>query len=258
MQRNHGRSRVGIVAGAGAMAIALAAAGAVYAGDHDHDGHDHAEHDHGKAEAPEVEGAPGAHECTHDDATASHSFSDIALWETRFENPDRDEWQMPDRVVDAIVDRPDLIIADIGSATGYFPVRFATATPKGTVFGSDIEPAMVRFLNDRAAEEGITNLIGVLAGPFSPHVPRAVDVFFLCNTYHHIDGRISYFDRLKEMLRPGGRVAIVDFRLESSRGPDHKLAPATVEREMAKAGYRLAARHDFLPDQYFLVFESGE
>lgn len=203
---------------------------------------------------------PGNHATHHhgDDATAHHVFDDIERWEQRFENPERDEWQLPDRVVAALVDRPDLVIVDIGSATGYFPVRFARAAPEGMVYGSDIEPGMVRFLNDRAAEEGLDNLVSVLAGPESPHVPRAADLFFLCNTYHHIDGRIAYFDRLRSRLRPGGRVAVVDFRLESERGPDHKLAPEIVESELAQSGYRVVSRHDFLPDQYFLIFAAGE
>ena len=199
------------------------------------------------------------HEHHHDDsATSDHKFDDIERWEARFEKPERDGWQLPDRVIAELVDREDLVIVDIGSATGYFPVRFAAAVPRGMVYGSDIEPGMVRYLNDRAAEEGLDNLVSVLAGPDSPHVPRPADVFFLCNTYHHISGRIAYFERLREMLRPGGRVAVVDWRMESDRGPDHKLAPEIVEKEMSEAGYRIAGRHDFLPDQYFLVFEAAD
>jgi SAM-dependent methyltransferase len=190
-----------------------------------------------------------------DDATATHRFESAADWAKRFEDPARDEWQQPDRVVAALVDRPDLVIADVGSATGYFPVRFARAAPAGLVIGSDIEPDMVRWLNDRARNEGLTNLVSVLAAPDDPHLPRAADLVFLCDTVHHIDGRVDYFERLHEQMRPGGRVAIVDFRLDSERGPPHKLDPARLESELAQAGWRVAARHDFLPDQYFLVFE---
>jgi hypothetical protein len=78
---------------------------------------------------------------------------------------------------------------------------------------------------------------------------------FLCNTYHHIDNRIDYFTRLGGQLLPGGRVAVVDFRENSPRGPSHKLSPEKLEAEMNEAGYVLAESHDFLPDQYFLVFE---
>lgn len=189
-----------------------------------------------------------------DHATSQHRFDAIAKWQAHFEDPARDAWQLPDRVVQALVDRPDLVIADVGSATGYFPVRFAGAVPQGAVIGADIEPGMVINLNDRARREGLDNLVGVLAGPESPHLPRTVDLVFFCDTVHHIGGRVAYFTALKQSLRPGGRVAIIDFRLNSDRGPPHKLDPARVNDEMLQAGYTLIASHDFLPDQYFLVF----
>jgi cyclopropane fatty-acyl-phospholipid synthase-like methyltransferase len=76
------------------------------------------------------------------------------------------------------------------------------------------------------------------------------------DTYHHIGARPEYFARLREMLSPGGRVAIIDFKLDSPTGPPRsgRIAPAQVEKEMAQAGYRRVAAHDFLPYQYFLVF----
>jgi len=196
----------------------------------------------------------GNHGSAHDDATASHRFEDPERWAARFEDPGRDAWQKPGEVVAALVNRDDLVIADIGSATGYFPVRFARAVPEGTVFGADIEPGMVTYLNDRARREGLENLVSVLAGPASPHLPRPVDLIFLCNTYHHIDDRVAYLEQLADQLRPGARIAIVDFRLESEMGPPHKLDPVQVEQEMEAAGYGPPARHDFLPEQYFLVF----
>jgi SAM-dependent methyltransferase len=191
----------------------------------------------------------------HDDATARHSFTDAEAWADRFEDPARDVWQLPDIVVATLAVRDDLIIADIGSATGYFPVRFARACPRGQVIGADIEAEMVWYLNERSRREELSNLVSVLAAPDDPHLPMRVDLVFICNTYHHIDNRIDYFTGLKDQLRPNGRVAVVDFRPSSSRGPRHKLAPDEIESEMSAAGYALAESHDFLPDQYFLVFE---
>ena len=189
-----------------------------------------------------------------DSATTDHRFEDAAVWAERFEDPARDAWQLPDSVLAVLLDRDDLIVADIGSATGYFPVRFARKLPRGLVYGADVEPGMIFYLNDRARREGLRNLVSVLAAPDDPHLPQPVDLVFICDTYHHIDGRIAYFEGLRGLLRPGGRVAIVDFRLESERGPPHKLAPEAVRREMQAAGYTLTAKYDFLPDQYFLVF----
>lgn len=201
--------------------------------------HDDKEHQHG------------------DDATASHRFDDAEKWADRFEDPARDAWQKPDSIVAVLCVRDDLVIVDIGSATGYFPVRFAKACPSGQVFGADIESEMVWFLNERARHEEIPNLVSILAAPDDPCLPMRVDLVFLCNTYHHIDDRVDYFTRLKEQLQPGGRVAVVDFRMSSHRGPPHKLERETVESEMAGAGYTLVESHDFLSDQYFIVFEAG-
>jgi SAM-dependent methyltransferase len=193
----------------------------------------------------------------HDGATAHHAFTDAEAWAKRFEDPERDAWQLPDQVVAVLAIRDDLVIADIGAATGYFPVRFARACPAGRVIGADVEPEMVWFLNDRARREALSNLVGVLAAPDDPHLPAAVDLVFLCNTYHHIDDRIDYFRNLQAQLRPDARVAVVDYRSTSSRGPRHKLAAAVVESEMTSAGYAVVERYEFLPEQYFLVF-AGE
>ena len=190
-----------------------------------------------------------------DQATIQHRFEDAAAWAQMFEDPARDVWQQPDSVIARLVTRPDLVVADIGSATGYFPVRFARALPKGFVLGADVEPGMVTYLNDRARAAGLTNLVSVLAATDDPHLPRAADLIFICDTYHHIDGRIAYFQRLAAQLRPQGRIAVVDYRPESALGPPHKLAPAVVEEEMAAAGYRVVNRYGMLPEQYFLVFE---
>jgi SAM-dependent methyltransferase len=140
--------------------------------------------------------------------------------------------------------------------TGSKTRRFARACPEGQVIGADIETEMVWYLNERSRREELSNLFSIIAAPDDPHLPMRVDLVFLCNTYHHIDNRIDYFTRLKDQLLPGGRVAVVDFHLSTHRGPRHKLAPDAVESEMGAAGYALAESHDFLPDQYFLVFEA--
>jgi SAM-dependent methyltransferase len=203
----------------------------------------------------EADAAPQDSVRHHDDATAHHSFTDAQKWADRFENPERDAWQLPDSIVATLIDRDDLVVVDIGSATGYFPVRFARACPGGQVIGADIESEMVWYLNERSRREELPNLFSILAAPDDPHLPMRVDLVFLCNTYHHIDDRVDYFTRLKDQLNPNGRVAVVDFRPSSHRGPPHKLEPKVVESEMTAAGYKLVESYDFLSDQYFLVFE---
>jgi SAM-dependent methyltransferase len=92
-----------------------------------------------------------------------HRFDNAEEWAERFEDPARDAWQKPEQVLDWLELQPTHKVADIGAATGYFPVRIAKRVPDGKVFGVDIEPSMVDCLNKRAGDEGIDNLIAVLA-----------------------------------------------------------------------------------------------
>ena len=92
-------------------------------------------------------------------------------------------------------------------------------------------------------------------------IPKPVDVIFICNTYHHISDRPSYFRRCRAMLRSGGRIVSVDWekrKVDVGPPPDHKLAAGVCIEEMAEAGYRLAKRDDSLPYQYVLVFEPDD
>ena len=192
-----------------------------------------------------------------DSATVRHRFEDAEHWAKVFEDPARDEWQKPEHVLDFIgLDSADLV-ADIGSATGYFDVRFARAVPKGKVFAIDIEPSLVLFLNRRAEEEGLPNLTSLVGEPADPHIPGLVDVVFLCDTYHHIDGRVAYFHGLQKSLLSGGRILIVDFKpgeLPVGPGPAHKIESARIVAEMYAAGYDLLRSDETLPYQFILEF----
>jgi cyclopropane fatty-acyl-phospholipid synthase-like methyltransferase len=188
--------------------------------------------------------------------THRHGFSDADRWARVFDDPARDAWQKPDEVVKALRLAPDAAVADIGAGTGYFAVRLARAVPRGRVFAVDIEPDMVRYLRERAQREGLANLVAVQGKPDDARLPEPVDRVLIVDTYHHIDARVAYFARLRGSLKPGAEVAIVDFTLESPVGPPKsaRLPAQTVIDEMRRAGYLLAARHEFLPHQYFLVF----
>ena len=95
------------------------------------------------------------------------------------------------------------------------------------------------------------------SGPGDPRPPEKDDLVVLVDVYHHVENRERYFRNLQQALRPGGRVAVIDFRMDSPVGPPTKarVAPDTVKAEMKRAGYRLAQEHSFLPNQYFLVFQ---
>lgn len=183
-------------------------------------------------------------------------FDDPKKWSASFDDPARDAWQMPDRLIAALELRPTDVVADIGAGTGYLAVRLARHLKSGTVFAVDIEPNMVKHLAARATAEGLSNLRAVRGGEASPNLPEPVDVVVLLNTYHHISARTDYFKRLAASLKPGGRIAIVDYRPDAPAGPPRhlRLSADQIRGEMTAAGYAPAGSHDFLPRQNFLVF----
>lgn len=188
--------------------------------------------------------------------THQHSFSGAEHWARVFDDPARDEWQKPHQVIQALNLAPGSVVADIGSGTGYFSIRLAHFVPKGRVFGVDIEPDMVKYLAERATRDGLTNVTAVSGKPDDPRLPAKVDVVIMVDVFHHVAGREQYFRRLRNSLKPGGRVAIIDYKKDSPMGPpvSVRITPDAVKAELRAAGYALAKEHDFLPHQYFLIF----
>ncbi len=187
---------------------------------------------------------------------ADHRFDDAERWARVFDDPARDAWQQPEAVIRALGLAPDAAVADIGAGTGYFAVRLARSVPGGRVVAVDTSPDMVRYLTSRSQREGLPNLVVRLGAPDDPGLDAPVDLALLVDVYHHIAARERYFERLRSSLKPGGRLAVIDFRLDAKRGPPPgaRIAPERVKAELARAGFELEAEHGFLPEQYFLVF----
>jgi ubiquinone/menaquinone biosynthesis C-methylase UbiE len=195
-----------------------------------------------------------SHEAAHPDHMEHHFDPELSA--KSFDNPARDAWQMPDRVIATLGLKSGQSVADVGAGTGYFTVRLAKSGAAPKVFAVDIEPSMVAYLRDRAAKEGLKNVIAVQASAESPNLPEPVDLVLIVDTYHHIGNREAYFRGLAKSLKPGGRVAIIDFTPESPEGPpkQFRFPPEKFKSEMAAAGYTLVAEHHFLPRQQFLIF----
>ena len=188
--------------------------------------------------------------------THEHSFGDAEKWSQIFDDPKRDAWQKPHEVIQALALKSDAVIADIGAGTGYFAARLANMVPKGRVLAVDTEPDMVKHLAERAKREGLKNLIAVSAKPDDAKLPQKVDLALFVDVYHHIEDRARYFRNLAGSLTPGGRIAVIDFRMHSPEGPPKaaRIAPERVKAELNSAGYDLVQEHSFLPHQYFLMF----
>ncbi|MBI1990970.1 MAG: class I SAM-dependent methyltransferase [Betaproteobacteria bacterium] len=192
--------------------------------------------------------------------THQHSFGGAEQWAQIFDDPKRDAWQKPHEVIQALALKPDAVIADIGSGTGYFSARFANMVPKGRVYGVDTEPDMVKYLAERAKREGLKNITAVTGAPGDARLPEKADLIIMVDVFHHIADRARYLKKLQGSLKPGGRLAIIDFRMDSPDGPPKsaRIAPDRVKTELKGAGYALIQEHAFLPNQYFLVFQPAK
>lgn len=188
-----------------------------------------------------------------------HRFEDAEKWAPQFDSAEREAWQKPDAVIAALALRPDASVADLGAGTGYFAVRLARAVPSGRVFAQDLEADMVRYLGERARREGLGNLVAVQGEPDDPKLPEPVDLALMVDTYHHVADPGAYFGRVRERLRPGGTLVIVDFKKDApddAPGPPAamRIADEVVTADLVKLGFvHQRTDRELLPYQY-LVF----
>jgi arsenite methyltransferase len=175
-----------------------------------------------------------------------------------YQGLNRDQWQQPQKVIDSLQIRAGSVVADLGAGGGYFTFRLADAVgPAGKVFAVDVDPEMTELIEARARNDARKNVETILAKPADPMLPTTgVDLVFTSNTYHHIDNRIAYFANLRKYLRPGARVAVIDFdrRAWLEDLLRHYTPSEFIKRDLEQAGYALENEFDFLDRQSFLVF----
>ena len=170
----------------------------------------------------------------------------------RYQEPDRYTWQYPERVVKALELKPDMTVADLGSGTGYFTFRLAEAVGEGgTVYAVDISEEMNASIDKQAITKQADNVQTLLAVEHDPLIPEKVDLIFSVNAYHHLKDRAAYFKNAARYLKPGGQVAIIDFREGAFK---HFTKRRILLEEFKAAGYALDKAHGFLPRQNFFIF----
>lgn len=202
--------------------------------------------------------ADPAHHTGPHDATVRHGFGDVQRWVAAFDDPARDAWQKPVELVSALQIPQGATVADLGAGTGYFNRHLAQAVgPTGKVIAVDIEPSLVQHMGARALQEGTPQVEARLGAAHDPGLAQGeVDVVLLVDTYHHIDDRISYFRALRQAVREGGRLVVVDFKMGAQPvGPPdaHKIPQDQVVAELVEAGWTEAGSLDLLPHQFVQV-----
>jgi SAM-dependent methyltransferase len=173
-----------------------------------------------------------------------------------FEDPKRAENLQINRVMDLLHIKSGSMVADIGAASGWFTVRAARRVgEKGRVFAVEINPDFLAHIEQRAAEEKLSNIQTVLGKEDDPLLPPdAIDAVLVLKTYHEIAQPILLLTRLRESLRPDALLGIID---RNGNGKDHGISKRTVINEAKDAGFSLVDEYDFVkPDgmDYFLVF----
>jgi len=209
---------------------------------------DHAAHD----------GAHGDHHQHGHHGPGKHGNpEDLEAYINKMIDPERDAWQKPQAVLDALNIGAGQAVCDIGVGPGYWAFPIAKRVgDTGQVWAVDVEATMLADLQQRIAEASTTNIIPVLAQPADPLLPLAsCDVILVVNTYHHFPDGPTYLKRLAQSLKPGGRIVNIDFhKREMPVGPpvDHKIAHEDFIADVDKAGLKVAADHDLLEHQYFV------
>jgi SAM-dependent methyltransferase len=177
------------------------------------------------------------------------------------EGPDRDVWQRPDQIMDALGIAEGSVVADLGAASGWFTIRLARRVgPNGKVYAEDIQPQMIEVINRRLRRENLENVRTQLGTAEDPKLPaNALDAVLIVDAYHEMEQPVALLRNVARALKadPPGRVAIVGFTMAGGGpGPamDIRIDPERVVREAEAAGLVLLERPNFLRYQYMLVF----
>jgi len=204
--------------------------------------------------------APGAQGPRSQSTPQLPASADLAGYIASLEEPGRAEWQKPDEVIRALKLLPGETLCDVGSGPGYFALRAARLLEaSGWVYAEDVEASMIDALRDRVSQARLSNVTPILGLPEDPLLPRsACDVILVVNTYHLFPNGPAFLRRLAKSLKPGGRLANIDFhKRETPQGPvlARRVAREAFLADAQRASFRLVSEEKFLPYQYFLILK---
>lgn len=183
----------------------------------------------------------------------------------RFEREGREVYDRREQIVDSLGIKSGMRIGDVGAGTGLFTRMFAEKVgDQGRVYAVDISRNFVNNINQTSREKGYSNIVGVLCTKDSVELPEdAVDLVFICDTYHHFEFPIKTMKSIRDALKPHGKLCVIDFKriegVSSEWTLGHVRAGQEVfTKEIESSGFRLVGQKDFLNENYILEFEIAE
>jgi ubiquinone/menaquinone biosynthesis C-methylase UbiE len=175
------------------------------------------------------------------------------------ERSERDEEEAPDVALDVLKIARGASVADIGAGSGFITERLsARVGPTGRVFANDVQPQMLQILARRLAVRKITNVTLVQGTIDDPKLePATVDLEIMVDVYHELSQPQAMLRHLREALKPGGRLVLLEYRKEDPTVPikfEHKMSVAEAKMELEAEGFTLAKVDEALPRQHILIF----
>jgi len=179
-----------------------------------------------------------------------------APWLERAERPEEEE---PDRALRIMKIPKGAVVADVGTGSGYMAIKMAKIVgPQGKVYANDIQPAMLELLRKNVDKAKLTNVTPIQGAVDDPRLPAgALDLILMVDVYHEFQQPQIMLRRMREALKPGGRLVLLEYRKEDPTIPikfEHKMSIAEAKMELEAEGFTLAKVDEALPRQHILIF----
>jgi ubiquinone/menaquinone biosynthesis C-methylase UbiE len=175
---------------------------------------------------------------------------------------ERESEEHPDQALDALGLKPGMVVGDVGAGSGYMSLKMAKRVgPSGKVYAEDVQPEMLRLLRQNATKAKVTNVETILGNETDPKLPAGqLDLILLVDVYHEFSQPQKMLQRMREALKPDGRLVLLEYRKEDPTipiRPEHKMSVQEVKTELEAEGFRMDQVLEILPRQHILILKKA-